>query len=66
MHDDASRRAEEAIAKQANPHHRIEVAPGVMAPGPPALLAQIGMPEDLAGMRVMATWTVERSTSIGC
>lgn len=56
MHDDASRRAEEAIAKQAKWHHRIEVAPGVTTPGlqeTPALLAQISMPEDLTGMRVL-------------
>ena len=56
MHEDATRRAEEAIAKQAKWHHRIEVAPGVITPGlqeTPALLAQIGMPEDLTGMRVL-------------
>ena len=56
MQDDAARRAEEAIAKQAKWHHRIEVAPGVTTPGlqdTPALLAQIGMPEDLSGMRVL-------------
>jgi hypothetical protein len=32
MHEDAARRAEEAIAKQAKWHHRIEVAPGVVTP----------------------------------
>ncbi|MCW2981921.1 MAG: methyltransferase protein [Solirubrobacterales bacterium] len=56
MHDDAIRRAEAAIAKQAKWHHRIEVAPGVTTPGlqdTPALLGQIGMPEDLTGMRVL-------------
>jgi tRNA (mo5U34)-methyltransferase len=56
MHEDATRRAEEAIARQAKWHHRIEVAPGVITPGlqeTPALLAQIGMPEDLTGMRVL-------------
>jgi tRNA (mo5U34)-methyltransferase len=56
MHDDAVRRAEEAIAKQAKWHHRIEVAPGVVTPGlqqTEDLLGQIGMPEDLSGMRVL-------------
>ncbi|HEY2715541.1 MAG TPA: methyltransferase domain-containing protein [Solirubrobacterales bacterium] len=56
MHEDAARRAEEAIAKQAKWHHRIEVAPGVVTPGlqqTEDLLAQIGMPEDLSGMRVL-------------
>jgi tRNA (mo5U34)-methyltransferase len=56
MHDDAARRAEEAIAKQAKWHHRIEVAPGVVTPGlqqTEDLLGQIGMPEDLTGMRVL-------------
>jgi tRNA (mo5U34)-methyltransferase len=56
MQDDASRRAREAISKQQKWHHRIEVAPGVWTPGlqdTPALLAQIGMPEDLSGMRVL-------------
>ena len=53
MHDDAARRAEEAIAKQAKWHHRIEVSPGVVTPGlqqTEDLLGQIGMPEDLTGM----------------
>lgn len=56
MQDDATRRAEEAIAKQQKWHHRIEVAPGVTTPGlqdTPALLAQIGLPDDLSGMRVL-------------
>ncbi len=56
MHEDASRRAREAIAKQSKWHHRIEVAPGVVTPGlqdTPALLAQIGLPEDMSGMRVL-------------
>lgn len=56
MHEDASRRAREAIAGQEKWHHRIEVAPGVVTPGlqdTPALLSQIGMPEDLSGMRVL-------------
>jgi tRNA (mo5U34)-methyltransferase len=54
--DDLSRRAQEAITKQPKWHHRIEVAPGVWTPGlqdSPALLAQIGMPEDLSGLRVL-------------
>jgi tRNA (mo5U34)-methyltransferase len=56
MQDDASRRAGEAIAKQAKWHHRIEVAPGVWTPGlqdTATVLSQIGMPEDLSGMRVL-------------
>jgi tRNA (mo5U34)-methyltransferase len=56
MQEDAARRAEEAIAKQAKWHHRIEVAPGVVTPGlqqTEDLLAQIGMPDDLTGMRVL-------------
>ena len=56
MHEVSSERAREAIAKQWKWHHRIEVAPGVVTPGlqdTPALLAQIGMPEDLSGMRVL-------------
>jgi tRNA (mo5U34)-methyltransferase len=56
MHEDAIRRAEAVIAKQAKWHHRIEVAPGVTTPGlqdTPAVLGQIGMPEDLTGMRVL-------------
>ena len=49
-------RAREMIARQEKWHHRIEVAPGVVTPGlqeTPALLAQISMPEDLSGMRVL-------------
>jgi tRNA (mo5U34)-methyltransferase len=56
VHEDVSQRAREAIAKQAKWHHRIEVAPGVWTPGlqdTQALLAQIGMPDDLTGMRVL-------------
>lgn len=56
MQEDARRRAEEAIAKQWKWHHRIEVAPDVWTPGlqdTPTVLAQIGMPEDLSGMRVL-------------
>ena len=56
MRGNASQRAEEAIAKQSKWHHRIEVAPGVWTPGlqdTQALLAQIGMPEDLSGKRVL-------------
>jgi tRNA (mo5U34)-methyltransferase len=56
MHDDATRRAEEAIAKQSKWHHKIEVAPGVWTPGlqdTPTVLSQIGMPADLSGMRVL-------------
>jgi tRNA (mo5U34)-methyltransferase len=56
MQEDAGRRAREAIAKQEIWHHRIEVAPGVWTPGlqdTAAVLAQIGMPEDLSGMRVL-------------
>jgi tRNA (mo5U34)-methyltransferase len=56
MQDDVSRRAEEAIAKQWKWHHRIEVAPGVWTPGlqdTQTVLEQIGMPEDLSGMRVL-------------
>jgi tRNA (mo5U34)-methyltransferase len=49
-------RAIAAIAKQRKWHHRIEVAPGVWTPGlqdTAAVLSQIGMPEDLTGMRVL-------------
>ena len=49
VHEVSSERAREAIAKQWKWHHRIEVAPGVVTPGlqeTPALLAQIGTPED--------------------
>jgi tRNA (mo5U34)-methyltransferase len=56
MQEDARRRAEEAIAKQWKWHHRIEVAPGVTTPGlqdTQALLAQIQMPDDLSGLRVL-------------
>jgi tRNA (mo5U34)-methyltransferase len=56
MQDDLTRRAEAAIAKQDKWHHRIEVAPGVWTPGlqdTQALLGQVGMPEDLSGMRVL-------------
>lgn len=56
MQDDVSRRAHEAIAKQEKWHHRIEVAPGVWTPGlqdTATVLTQIGMPEDLSGMRVL-------------
>lgn len=56
MQEDASQRARDAVAKQQKWHHRIEVAPGVWTPGlqdTPALLSQIGMPEDLSGMRVL-------------
>lgn len=56
MQDDAAGRAREAIAKQWKWHHRIEVAPGVWTPGlqdTPTVLSQIGMPEDLSGMRVL-------------
>jgi tRNA (mo5U34)-methyltransferase len=56
MDDDRSRRAQEAIAKHPKWHHRIEVAPGVWTPGlqdTQTLLSQIGMPEDLTGMRVL-------------
>ena len=56
MQEDARRRAEEAIAKQWKWHHKIEVAPGVWTPGlqdTQTLLSQIGMPEDLSGMRVL-------------
>ena len=56
MNDDVTRRAQEAIAKQSKWHHRIEVAPGVWTPGlqdTATVLSQIGMPEDLAGMRVL-------------
>ena len=56
MQEDASRLAREAIAKQEKWHHRIEVAPGVWTPGlqdTQTLLSQIGMPEDLSGMRVL-------------
>lgn len=37
-------------------HHRIELAPGLFTPGlqdTQSLLAQIGLPEDLSGMRVL-------------
>ncbi|HEV7615616.1 MAG TPA: methyltransferase domain-containing protein [Solirubrobacterales bacterium] len=56
MQADDRQRAEQAIAKQSKWHHRIEVAPGVWTPGlqdTPTLLSQIGMPEDLSGMRVL-------------
>jgi tRNA (mo5U34)-methyltransferase len=56
MQKKAKRRAEEAIAKQDKWHHRIEVAPGVWTPGlqdTQTVLSQIGMPEDLSGMRVL-------------
>lgn len=56
MQEDAARRAREAIARQWKWHHRIEVAPGVWTPGlqdTPTVLSQIGMPEDLSGMRVL-------------
>lgn len=56
MQEDVSQRAREAVAKQAKWHHRIEVAPGVWTPGlqdTQTLLTQIGMPEDLSGMRVL-------------
>jgi tRNA (mo5U34)-methyltransferase len=56
MQEDAARRAREAIARQLKWHHRIEVAPGVWTPGlqdTPTVLSQIGMPEDLSGMRVL-------------
>ena len=56
MQEDVSQRAREAIAEQAKWHHRIEVAPGVWTPGlqdTQTLLTQIGMPEDLGGMRVL-------------
>jgi tRNA (mo5U34)-methyltransferase len=56
VEDDAIRRAREAIAKQAKWHHRIEVAPGVWTPGlqdTATVLSQVGMPEDLSGMRVL-------------
>lgn len=48
--------AREAIARRPSWHHRIEVAPGVWTPGvqdTQAMLAQIGMPEDLTGLRVL-------------
>jgi tRNA (mo5U34)-methyltransferase len=54
--DDVRERALAAIAKQDKWHHRIEVAPGVWTPGlqdTAAVLSQIGMPEDLSGMRVL-------------
>jgi tRNA (mo5U34)-methyltransferase len=56
VQEDAARRAREAIAKQSKWHHRIEVAPGVWTPGlqdTSTVLSQIGMPEDLSGMRVL-------------
>ncbi len=56
MQENASQRARQAIAKQQKWHHRIEVAPGVWTPGlqdTPSVLSQIGMPEDLSGMRVL-------------
>jgi len=54
--DRVEQRAREAIAKQAKWHHRIEVAPGVWTPGlqdTQTVLSQIGMPDDLSGMRVL-------------
>lgn len=56
MHADPTQHAREAIAKQSKWHHRIEVAPGVWTPGlqdTPTVLSQVGMPEDLTGMRVL-------------
>ena len=56
MNSDITRRAQEAIAKQPKWHHRIEVAPGVWTPGlqdTSTVLSQIGMPEDITGMRVL-------------
>jgi tRNA (mo5U34)-methyltransferase len=56
MQEDATQRAQEAIAKRDLWHHRIEVAPGVWTPGrqdTQTVLSQIGMPEDLSGMRVL-------------
>lgn len=56
MQGTPSQRAEAAIAKQQKWHHRIEVAPGVWTPGlqdTQTLLSQVGMPEDLSGMRVL-------------
>lgn len=56
MQGTPSQRAEEAIAKQSKWHHRIEVAPGVRTPGlqdTQTLLSQIGLPDDLTGMRVL-------------
>jgi tRNA (mo5U34)-methyltransferase len=56
MPQETRRQAEEAIARQDKWHHRIEVAPGVWTPGlqdTPAVLSQIGMPEDLSGMKVL-------------
>jgi len=56
MQEDAGQRAREAIAKQSKWHHRIEVAPGVWTPGlqdTQTVLSQIGMPDDLSGMRVL-------------
>jgi tRNA (mo5U34)-methyltransferase len=56
VQDDVTRRAREAIAKRSKWHHRIEVAPGVWTPGrqdTATVLSQIGMPDDLSGMRVL-------------
>lgn len=56
MEDNRKRRAEEAIAKREYWYHRIELAPGVITPGThdsPTGLAQVGMPDDLSGMRVL-------------
>jgi tRNA (mo5U34)-methyltransferase len=56
MRTNPSKRAEGAIAKQDKWHHRIEVAPGVWTPGlqdTATVLSQIGMPDDLSGMRVL-------------
>ena len=54
--DDVEQRAREAITRQQKWHHRIEVAPGVWTPGlqdTQTVLSQIGMPDDLTGMRVL-------------
>jgi tRNA (mo5U34)-methyltransferase len=54
--DENVRRAHEAIAAQEYWYHCIELAPGVWTPGQRdtvAMLAQIGMPDDLTGMRVL-------------
>lgn len=56
MHQDDAHKAQEAIAAQDKWHHRIEVAPGVWTPGlqdTQTVLSQIGMPDDLTGMRVL-------------
>ncbi len=80
MHDDVTRRALDAIAKQDERHRRIEVAPGVWTPrlqDSQTVLGQVGVPDDLSGMRVLdivahdeaaswdiRMWTVETSTSM--